>query len=105
MILPSLRINKSPLLFSALVVNTEGAERLLIINKLNGEKVAHFRVKNGDNVRILPLSYSVNPILAVVMFDDDGQYNAAIQDNVQAMLIDLFTFDKTNPLPYEPPLA
>ncbi|MCF6145235.1 hypothetical protein PMAG_a2193 [Pseudoalteromonas mariniglutinosa NCIMB 1770] len=39
------------------------------------------------------------------MFDDDGQYNAAIQDNVQAMLIDLFSFDKTNPLPYEPTVA
>lgn len=105
MILSPVKINKAPLLFSALTVNTEDAERLLIINKLSGEKVAHFSIKNGNNVRILPLSYSVSPILAVVMFDDDGQYNAAIQDNVQAMLIDLFTFDKTNPLPYEPPVA
>ncbi|TMO98728.1 hypothetical protein CWC14_06020 [Pseudoalteromonas sp. S3260] len=105
MILPMPKINKAPLLFSALVVDTKDAERMLIINRMNGDKVAHFKINDGLNTRTLPLTYSVDPNLAVVMFDDDGQFNAAITDNVQAMLINIFSFDINNPQPYEPPVA
>jgi len=102
LILPKVKISSAPLILSALVVNTMDAERLLIIDRATGNKVAHFIARDGDNVRVLPQRFSVEPSLAVIMFDDDGQYNAAVSDNVQSMIIDLITFDFANPQPYEP---
>lgn len=105
MILPSPKIIQEPLLFSALVVDTLDAERMLIFDRFSGFKIAHFLVHDGVNVRILPLKYALEPSLSVVIFDGDNQYSAAIADNVQTMIIDIFTFKPSNPQSYEPPVS
>jgi len=94
----------APTLVSFLEINTDpAAERLQILNRLTGELIAHRRVNSGNTQVFLPLDYSSNSILMCVMLDDNGEFNAAIADNVQPMLIDLVKFDPNNPLPYEPP--
>ncbi len=103
MILPSPKIAPEPLVFSALVVDTLDAERLLIIDRKTGSKIAHYASFDGINIRILPKEYALGPTLTVIIYDDDNQYNAAITDNVQTMLINMFEFDKSNPQPYESP--
>jgi len=101
--LPTPKIIPAPLIHSALVVDTLDAERMLIIDRNSGSRVSHFRVKDGSNIRVLPRGYGLEPKLSVIIYDDDNQYNAAIADNVQAMLVDMFTFDPNNPQPFESP--
>ncbi|KZY43035.1 hypothetical protein A3733_18550, partial [Pseudoalteromonas shioyasakiensis] len=100
MLLNVIKVIPAPLIMSALVVDTLDAERMLIIDRLSGSKLAHFKVINGDNIRILPKSYGLEAKLSVIIYDEDNQYNAAIADNVQAMLIDMFAFDPNNPQPF-----
>ena len=101
LILPKVKTSKFTLMVSALVINTLDAERVLILNRFSGERIAHFRVSDGDNLRVLPIRYSISPSLAVVMFDDNDEFNAAIADNVQPIIVDLISLDTNNPLPYE----
>lgn len=89
--------------FSALVIDVLDGERVLVLNRFSGDKVCQFLVKDGLNTRIMPLQYSASPELAIIMFDDDNQYNATITDNVQAMVINTLTFDPLNPQPSELP--
>jgi len=94
----------APILVSFLEVNVDpAAERLQILNRFNGELIAHRGVNGGNAHVFLPLDYSLSNTLMCVMLDDNGEFNAAIADNVQPMLIDLVKFDPNNPLPYEPP--
>jgi hypothetical protein len=93
-----------PTLVSFLEINADpAAERLQILNRLNGELVAHRRVNSGNTQVFLPLDYSSSSTLMCVMLDDNSEFNAAIVDNVQPILVDLIKFDPINPLPYEPP--
>lgn len=103
MLLNVIKVIPAPLIMSALVVDTLDAERMLIIDRLSGSKLAHFKVINGDNIRFLPKSYALGANLSVIIYDADNQYNAAIADNVQTMLVDMFTFDPNNPQPFESP--
>ena len=102
MILTPLKIVNAPLLLSAVVVDTLDAERLLILNRQTGEKLAHFKIADGITARILPAEYALEANLSVVMFDDNAEFGAAIADNVQAMPINIFTFNPANPQQYEP---
>lgn len=102
LITPKVKASKAPLIMAAMVINTLDAERVLILNRNNGEKVALFKVINGNNLRILPLEYSASSDLAIIMFDDSGEFNAAVADNVQAIVVDIITLDINNPFPYEP---
>lgn len=95
-----------PLLMSYLSVDCDGAaERLQVFNRKSGVLISHKRVVNNKFAVFLNSTESVQSNLMCVMLDDDGEFNAAIADNVQPILVDLITFDPTNPLPYEPPAA
>lgn len=83
----------------------QNAERLMIINRVSGALIAHKRIEGGKFKAILKEEYALSNDLMCVMIDDNGEYNAAIADNVQSMLINLSTFDINNPQPYEPPAA
>lgn len=79
------------------------AERVQVYDRYNGELISHKRVKNGNFKTFLSSVFSTSSNLMCVMLDDDGEFNAVIADHVKPILIDLITFDPTNPLPYEPP--
>jgi hypothetical protein len=93
-----------PVLVSFLEINTDpAAERLQILNRLSGKLLVHRRTNSGNAQVFLPLYYSSSSTLMCVMLDDNGEFNAAIADNVQPIIIDLISLDPNNPLPYEPP--
>ncbi|MFK3859283.1 MULTISPECIES: hypothetical protein [Pseudoalteromonas] len=81
------------------------AERIIIVNRKNFELIAHKRIEQSRFTAILKFEYSISNDLMCIMLDDNNEFSAAIADNVQPMLINLITFDPTNPLPYEPPPA
>lgn len=79
------------------------AERLMVLNRMTGLLLSHKQVIEGRFTAVLKKEYGISNDLMCVMLDDNGEFNAAIADNVQAMLINLVTFDPNNPQPYEAP--
>jgi|GEM_PF-6471151 hypothetical protein len=93
-----------PLIFSLMVIDCDSqAERLAIFSRVSMNVLSHSKIIQSRNiVKVLPREY-IDEFLICVAIDDNGEFNAAIADNVQPILIDLVTFDPLNPLPYEPP--
>lgn len=102
-LLDKLKIIPQKLIVSALVIDSLDGERILVLNRLTGNVVAHYPIKDGNNIRILPVTFSTSSDLSVIMYDADEKYSAVIVDNVQCMPIDLMSFDPMNPQPYESP--
>lgn len=99
-----IHLQSNPIELSFLEVDCDlNAERLMIFDRKNGEKLAHKRIYQGRFKTLLRKEYSFSNDLMCVMLDDNLEYNAAIVDNVQPILIDLVSFDPENPLHYEPP--
>lgn len=99
-----IHLQSNPIELSFLEVDCDlNAERLIIFNRKSGEKLASKRIYQGRFTTFLIKDYSFSNDLMCVMLDDNSEFNAAIADNVQPILIDLVSFDPENPLPYEPP--
>jgi len=100
-------ITSAPLLVSHVEIDCDpAAERLQVFDRVTGALIKHLPVVLNKNISFLTATkYSDSQVLMCVLLDDSQEFNAAIQDNVQATLVDLFSFDPANPLPYEPPSA
>ncbi|GAP76998.1 hypothetical protein W04_3577 [Pseudoalteromonas sp. SW0106-04] len=75
------------------------AERLMFLDRNTGGLLFHCSTGTGIIDRFVPLSYTVDPVLMVVMLDDDAQYSGKIFDLVQATTVDLATFNPADPFP------
>ncbi|MCG7545541.1 MULTISPECIES: hypothetical protein [Pseudoalteromonas] len=75
------------------------AERLMFLDRNTGGLLFHCGTGTGIVDRFVPLSYTVDPVLMVVMLDDDAQYSGKIFDLVQATPVDLATFNPADPFP------
>ena len=96
-------LNIKPIPLSFLLVDCDPkSERLQVLSRTTGDLIRHSKVLNNNFKAILPLKYSQESSLMCVMLDDNSEFNAAILDNVQLMLINLIDFDPNNPQPYEP---
>lgn len=85
----------APKLAAFLKVDADpAATRLSVINRFNLLNV-HSQLLIGETIigLILPQSYSVDPILSCIIFDDNLINDAKIVDHVQAQLIDLSNFN------------
>lgn len=69
------------------------AERLLIINRTTLEVLAHKRVDGGVHKIIMPMKYATTNDIAVLIFDDDLDYNVVAVDGVQLQIIDSIVTD------------
>ncbi len=100
-------ISNANVLLSFLEVDCDlAAERIQIFDRKTGVILRHLPASTVKNMQIiLPVNYSVGPTLMCVILDDNDEFNASILDRVEPMLINIFQFDPTNPLPYEPPSA
>ncbi|GAA61813.1 hypothetical protein P20652_3702 [Pseudoalteromonas sp. BSi20652] len=78
------------------------AERLMVINRKTGALISHKKIIAGRFSSFIAKEYLFLNDLMCVMFDDNGNFNAAVTDNVEPLNINLVTFDPTNPQPYEP---
>ncbi|TMS62703.1 hypothetical protein [Pseudoalteromonas sp. S3173] len=95
--------NNNPIPVSFIDVDCDpSAERLMIISRESGLLISHKRIFEGRFTAFLEKKYALSNELMCVMLDDNGEFNAAIADNVQAMLINLIDFDPNNPQTYEP---
>lgn len=100
-------IRTANVLLSFLEVDCDqAAERIQIFDRKTGSILRHLPTRPVKKLQItLPVNYSVGPTLMCVILDDNDEFNAYILDRVEPMLINIFQFDPTNPLPYEPPSA
>lgn len=97
---------KIPRFAAFLEVDTDpNSERIQVFDRKNADLKHHQRTFGGVIKAILPLEYSINPDLMCTLLDDDNEFNGAIMDNVQCIHIELNSFNKNTPQPYEPPLA
>ncbi len=66
------------------------AERYMLINRISGKLLTHGFKPISSNIKKLFFrpSLSINSDLTVIIFDDNGEYNAAIADGVQLQLVD-----------------
>jgi hypothetical protein len=78
---------------SKLEVSTDvDAERLLIIDRSTFEVIIGHTTKGvAITTMILPVKYSSSSNLCAMIFDDGGEYNAAIVDGITAELFDANT--------------
>jgi hypothetical protein len=77
-----------------LEIKTDAAgERLQIFDRNSGELIWHGKSSTEVTKRVLPLKYTIDPILMCVLLDDNLDNNAAIMDGVKAKIIDANTLD------------
>lgn len=97
---------KNPRFAAFLEVDTDpNSERIQVFDRKNADLKHHQRTLGGVIKAILPLKYSINPDLMCTLLDDDNEFNGAIIDNVQCIHVELNSFNKNTPQPYEPPVA
>ncbi len=65
------------------------AERYMIINRQSGELLRHGYTPQTSTIKRLLFrpEFAINADLAVLMFDDNREFNAAIADGVQLELV------------------
>lgn len=106
MIVDFIHLQSKPIEVSFIDVDCDAAaERLMVFSRKSAEVLSHKRIVEGRFTAVLKKEHALSSDLMCVMLDDDAEFNAAIADNVQPMLINLVTFDPSNPQPYEPPIA
>ncbi|MBB1342608.1 hypothetical protein H5158_13295 [Pseudoalteromonas sp. SR45-6] len=70
------------------------ASRLHLVDRLNGNLISSKNVSNQSIVNIIvPVKYSIEPLLYAIIFDDSKNYNATAQDFCIANLVSGLTLE------------
>ena len=66
-------------------------ERVMVMDRNTGRALHQFKVRTPIMQFYLPERFSRDAHLLCLLLDDDGEFNAAVQDNVKAELINPYT--------------